>query len=174
MPRSYTTEERAEALAFYETDGVTRAEAKTGIHRRTIGRWAQAAGIVPQATTEKTTRARADAATRIATTWADYRARESTNAGAMAAALRTVIREQLAGTPIIADVKGKRTVVGSKIDGRNIQSLTTAFGIFIDKAELLSGNATSRIETWATSELDRDLKALVEEMEDTIRERSDT
>ena len=175
MPATYTDEDRAEALAIYKTEGVTKASDETGINRRTITRWANAAGIVPQDSTQKTTRARADAATRIATSWADYRARESTNAGAQAAAIRNVIRDQLAGSPIIAhDAAGDPKVVGTKVDGRNVQSLTTAYGIFIDKAELLSGNATSRVETWASSELDRDLKDLVTEMEETIRERSDS
>ncbi len=175
MPATYTDKDRAHALDLFTALGVTKASDETGINRRTITRWANAAGIVPQDSTQKTTRARADAATAIATQWADYRLRESTNAGAQAAAIRGAVRDALAGTPIIAhDKDGNPTVVGNKVDGRNIQSLTTAYGIFIDKAELLSGNATSRIETWATSELDRDLKELVTEMEDTIRERSDS
>lgn len=49
------------------------------------------------------------------------------------------------------------------------KTLAVVYGIMIDKAELLSGNATERIETWAQTEVDRELHQLVAEMEETIR-----
>jgi len=63
----------------------------------------------------------------------------------------------------------KREVPYIQVDGRNLQSLAISYGIMIDKAELLSGNATERVETWARGELDHNLKELVEEFEEVAR-----
>jgi len=71
------------------------------------------------------------------------------------------------------DTDDGQVQVGTLINGRNLQSLAVAYGILVDKAELLSGNATERIETWATSEVDTSLRELVTEMEDSIRANGD-
>lgn len=154
MPE-YTADQRAEALHLYQEHGAVDASTRTGIPRRTISRWATRAGVVPQVNREKTEAARAVAAEKVATVWADFRSREATASGATAAAIRAVIRYQLQEHPE---------------NGRNLQSLAIAYGIMIDKAELLSGQATARIEVWAESELDRDLRALIDEMEARINE----
>jgi len=63
----------------------------------------------------------------------------------------------------------EREVPYVEVNGRNLQSLAVSYGIMIDKAELLSGNATERVETWARGELDHNLKELVEEFEEVAR-----
>jgi hypothetical protein len=50
-----------------------------------------------------------------------------------------------------------------------LRARVVAYGIFIDKAELLSGQATQRIQVWSESEVDRDLRAAMAEMEERIR-----
>ena len=70
----------------------------------------------------------------------------------------------------VKDRDGKeREVPYVEVNGRNLQSLAVSYGIMIDKAELLSGNATERVETWARGELDHNLKELVEEFEEVAR-----
>lgn len=170
MPAAYPQDVVDHALDIYKTQGPVEAERQTDIPRRTIGRWAHNAGIVPQANTQKTTQARANAAAQIAVEWSDYRSQEAAAAGAEAAHIRRALREAVNGTPIIAyDDDGDPRMVGTEVKGSNVRSLAVAYGILIDKAELLSGNATERIETWAASELDVELRALVTEFEDTIR-----
>lgn len=149
---TYTDTQRTEAVTLYQQAGGSEASRQLGIPRRTILDWAKASGVVAQADQEKTTEARAVAAERVTTAWADYRSREATAAGATASRARQSLLRL-----IDAD------------EGRAAQSMAVTYGILIDKAELLSGNATERIETWASSELDRSLRELVDEMEEVIR-----
>lgn len=154
MPK-YTDAQREHAVTLAAEHGPTHASKALDIPRRTISDWMKKAGVEPpQANTKKTTNARAVAAERVATEWSDFRAREATAAGAAANRLR---RE------IMARVESGRA------EGPDIRSFATAYGILIDKAEKLSDRATQRIEVWAESELDRDLRSLVNEMEDRIR-----
>lgn len=154
---SYTDEQRTHAVEVAAEHGPAEASRRLNIPRRTISDWMRKTGVQPpKADAEKAADMRAKAAERVATEWADYRSQQAAASGAMAARLRDEVRDRLAAGAA----------------GRDIQALATAFGIFIDKAELLSDRATSRIETWAVSELDRDLRSLVDEMEDRIRESS--
>lgn len=154
MPRAYTDQEKTEALDIWAADGTAEAERQTGISARTITRWANAAGLMSQDRTEKTSDARAAAAERVALEWADYRSREAVSAGALAARAREVIRHALED-----DLP----------NGRNIQSLVTAYGILIDKAEKLSGQASERIEVWSESEVDRELRDAMSALEAKVR-----
>lgn len=149
---SYTDDQRAEALALHLEHGTAEAARRTGIPTRTIIRWAGDAGQTAHATRERTEEARAAAAQAVSAVWADYRSREAAAAGAAATAARRAVVDAV-----------------HEGDGSNARNLAIAYGIMIDKAELLSGNATSRIETWAQTELDRDLRALVGEMEEVVR-----
>lgn len=149
MPAIYTPEQKTEAAQLADQLGVAEASRRLNIPARTIRGWRKPA----QANAQKTETARAAAAERVATQWADYRSREATAAGATAAALRNELRAR----------------IEANSDGRDLQAVATAYGIMIDKADKLADQATQRIEMWAESELDRDLKALVTEMEDRIR-----
>ena len=69
------------------------------------------------------------------------------------------------------DATGPSRVVttGQPSDARAAKDLAIAYGIFVDKAELLSDRATSRIETWSESDVDRALREAVAEMEARAR-----
>ena len=165
----YTADQKAEALQLWTEHGSAETVRRTGITRRTLTRWANAAGLMSQDSTEKMTAARNAAATRVAEVWGDYREKEAAAAGATASRLRTALLEQVEGEPILERIGDDEVQVGTLVNGRNLQSLAVAYGILVDKAELLSGHATERIETWGMDETDRSLRELVGEMEDSIR-----
>ena len=150
---TYTEDQRAEAVAMYREHGATHTATTLDIPRRTILDWAKKAGAVAQADQEKTADARAVAAERVAAVWGDFREDEALGAGSAAVQLR-----QRLLTAATADMP----------EPQLIRACATAYGILIDKAELLSGRATQRIETWAESELDDEIRGLVAEMEDRI------
>lgn len=146
----FSAEFRGAAVALAEEVGTAEAARRVGVTARTINRWQP-----PSADrSEKTAEARAGGAQRIATQWADYRSKEAAAAGATANRLR---RE------IVARLEAGQS-------GNDLRSLAIAYGILVDKAELLSDRATQRIEMWAESELDRELRSLISQVEDRVRE----
>lgn len=145
----YTLEQRTEAVELADEFGPAEASRRTKIPKRTISSWREPA----HAGDEKTAAAREVAAERVATAWGDFRAQEALAAGAAANRMR---REALeASTERNAGLLRARII---------------AYGIFIDKAELLSGQATERIQVWAESEVDRELREAMRQLEDRIRE----
>ncbi|HKN57148.1 MAG TPA: hypothetical protein VJX66_31980 [Amycolatopsis sp.] len=122
MASSHTAEQRAAALALLRDGvGVRETERQTGIPRSTLSQWATEAGIVNPRATQT---ANAVAATRLA--WTQRRGALVDKVGESAEALL----ERLVGEADAADVK----------------HLSVAFGVLVDKAQLLSGAATSRHE----------------------------
>lgn len=150
---AYTAEKRAETLRLYQEHGTSQTVKLTGVPARTLLTWAKTAGVTAQAGAEKTRAAQAVAAERTATVWADFRQQEALHAGAAA--------NQMRRATLQASEDG---------DAGLLRARVIAYGIFVDKAELLSGQATERIEVWAQSELDRDLHSLIDEMEGRIRD----
>jgi hypothetical protein len=155
MPARRSAEEREAALALFDEYGAAETARRTGIPVRTVTEWASKAGLIAPADAEKTRAAHAATADRVQRTWADFRENEALSAGAAANVLRTRIRD----------------LVASQAPGREVQAHAVAYGILIDKAELLSGQASQRIEVWAQTDLDVELRGLIVKMEDTIRER---
>lgn len=152
MATVYTDEQKAEAVKLYQEQGAAEASRQIGASTRSVLYWAEQAGVISQANQEKTSEARAALAERVTNNWADFRAQEALAAGAAANRMR---REALeASTERNASLLRARVV---------------AYGIFIDKAELLSGQATQRIQVWAESEIDKDLREAMSELEDRIR-----
>jgi transposase-like protein len=149
---TYTDEDRAAAVTAYQQVGASEASRQTGVPVRTILDWARKAGVVAQANAEKTAEARAVAAERIANAWGDYREQEALAAGAAANRMR---REALD-----ASAEGDASLLRARV---------IAYGIFIDKAELLSGQVSQRIEVWSESEVDRQLRQAISDMEAVIR-----
>ena len=88
-------------------------------------------------------------AERVQKAWGDFREEQAMNAGATA-----------------ANLMGKAR---NAEKSRDAKDWAIAYGIFVDKAELLSGRATSRIETWAESEVDAELRRVVREFEEASR-----
>ncbi len=148
---SYTDEQRDEAVALADKHGPAEAARRTGIPKRTISSWRPPAHADAQ---KNTADARAIASERVTVHWADYRAQEATAAGSAATRLRRQVLE------------------ASDAENANLlRARTIAYGVLIDKAEMLSGQATERIEIWAESEIDRELRDAISEME--ARQRGD-
>ena len=139
--RSYTAQQKAEALELYRTDGPTAVEHDLGIPKGTATRWAQAAGVTTVST--ENTRVRVEAA-RVK--WEERRVALAHESGSVADLALSVARQNLAA--------GK---------ARDAQSAATTYAILVDKAQLLTGAATSRTETItggidaAVVELEREL-----------------
>lgn len=172
---NYTPTQKAEALDLYDNHGTAEAARQTGISPTSIKRWARQAGRVVQASTEKTATARAANAERVQRAWGDYREAEAMGAGAAASRFRSLAVDAAEGTETREDVydpdtgRTRAVVTGEPPDARAAKDLAIAYGILIDKAELLSDRATSRIETWAESDVDRALRDAVAEMEKRAR-----
>lgn len=149
---TYTDEQKHQVLTLWPELGTAETERTTGVPARTLLRWVNDAGLMTHANQEKTSEARAASAERVTNAWGDFRAQEALAAGAAANRMR---REALE-----ASTERNATLLKARV---------VAYGIFIDKAELLSGQATQRIQVWAESEIDRDLREAMAELEDRIR-----
>ena len=137
---------KEEALDVYLKRGTKAAADHAGVTVRTIARWAADAGMSGP-NDEKAMLGHQEAA-RITQVWGDYREREAMAAGAAAAHLRNQIIE-----------------ASDDRDAPLLRARAISYGVLIDKAELLSGKATSRVEVWAQTELDAELRRLVEQLE---------
>lgn len=169
MGTTYTDEDQARALTAYTEHGPAKAEEMTGISRRTISRWATDAGLVPTSQRVKTTEARAANATRVANAWGDFREQEAMAAGAAAVAARNRLRDLIAGKVRVKNPEADEPTVILELDAPVIRAVSVAYGILIDKAEQLSGQATERIELWSESQVDAELREAMSLMEDRIR-----
>jgi transposase-like protein len=139
--RSYTPEQRTQALELYRTDGPTAVQAQLGIPKATVTDWAQSSGV-RTVRNEKT--AAAVEAKRVK--WEDRRLELAHEMGRVAAkALKRAERELADGT------------------GRDAQAYATTMAILIDKAQLLTGAATSRHEH--TSSVDAEIERLTRELD---------
>lgn len=152
--RRYTSSERSRAMEIYREHGPAQAARRLGIPYETIRRWARDAGEVKPSQTphEQTAQAHAMATTRVAAKWADMRVEEADNAGDAARLARERILDVL-----VTD------------DHQMLRAVVNAYEILINKAEMLSGQASERIAIWAESDLDRELKGLVKTLEDAKR-----
>lgn len=148
---TYTDEQQEQAVRLSEEVGPAEASRQLDIPLRTLNRWRNEAGVA-QANAEKTADARAKAAERVSTEWADYRSKEAIAAGAEANHVRRKLRETVDSGP-----------------ANDAYKYALVYGILIDKAEKLSNQATERIEVWAESEVDRDLREAIGELEERIR-----
>lgn len=114
-PRTYTDEEKQEALELYRQDGPAAASRKTGIKSATIRSWAHRNGEAGSEGAEQTR-----AATETARLgWAQRRAELTDETGAVAAAILDRIKVS------------KRS--------SDARALAQAFSVLIDRAQLLDG-----------------------------------
>lgn len=144
--RTYTPEQKADALAVYARDGLAEAHRATGIPKPTLHRWALAAGIETAEITERSTernRAAAQASAAVRTYDAEVFRTE------MVAKLAEVARKAAAKELELIAKGDLRAVVGSRT--RAIHDL-----------QLLSGDPTARTETVAKDSLDREIERLFE------------
>lgn len=154
--RRYTSSERARAMQIYRDHGPAEAARRLAIPYETVRRWAKDAGEIKPSQTphEQTARAHSVAAQRVAAKWAEARVEEADKAGDAARLARERILDVL-----VTD------------DHQMLRATVNAYEILINKAEMLSGQATERIAVWAEQDLDRELKELIKSLEDQKREQ---
>lgn len=150
----YSPKERANAIATYKEIGPSAASRKLGIPYQTLKRWVQEAGVVPDEVSpqEQAARSHAMAAARTSGKWADFREQEAAAAGAAAEIVRDRLIDLIPGD-----------------DAQMLRAVTDAYDKLITNAERLSGQATERIQVWAQTDLDKELRGLVSELEDRVR-----
>lgn len=153
--KRYTASEKARAMQLYKEHGPSVTSRRLGIPYETIRRWANDAGVIRDEVSPKdqTAKAHAVAAQRASQKWADIREREADAAGDAAQQARERILDVL-----VTD------------DAQMLRAAVNAYETLINKAEQLSGQATERIAIWAEQDIDRELKALIVELEDQKRE----
>jgi transposase-like protein len=120
---TYTAEQKTQALAAYAEVGPAEAARRTGIPSPTIRKWAQRAGVTGD-----------DPRTRLATLAAgvSWEKRKTELADLTGAAAHVVLAHMVAAA--------------ERGDGQTARGLAVAYGVTVDKAQLLAGGATSRIE----------------------------
>lgn len=137
----YTPEQKAEALRLYAEHGAGETHRLTGIPKGTLTSWAGRNGV----------QSHAAAKTAIATEASKIKWAER----------RQTLADQLGDA--VADFVAAARKAAADGDGRNTQALMTAAAISVDKAQLVSGGATSRHEDVTDPErrlaLVRDLKS---------------
>lgn len=143
MARAYSPEERQEAVRLARELGTAEAARRTGMSARTITKYR-----AEKRENEPPTTDTSDDPTKLPTSWAEVREREAIQAGALAMRIRQQVVREL-----------------SRLQGRDVKELLIAYGIAIDKAEVLTGGAApdSVGGSWADDELDREYRKVVEE-----------
>ncbi|MDQ6607743.1 MAG: hypothetical protein M3Z06_14505 [Actinomycetota bacterium] len=134
---AHTKLERETALELYRQHGGGEAARRTGINPATIRQWAKRSGVT--VTRAASARAGTEAA-RL--TWAQRKAELTVTSGELAAELLAKIREASA---------------------RNSRDLAATYAIVVDRAQLLSGEATQRIE--ATDQFNHEIGRLLGEFD---------
>lgn len=141
--RTYTPEQKAEALALYAEIGGAEAARRTGISKGTLQSWAHRAGVHSVATE------RTEAAVKaMQAQWAERRA---------------VMIDEIGAVAHMALMRAEQCITRENPSGRDAKDFATTMAILIDKAQLLTGDATSRHETVVTDQLDREIAALLAE-----------
>jgi hypothetical protein len=126
--RTYTAEEREAALAVYAEEGAGEASRQTGIPRGTISCWAFKAGIKP--------------------------VDPAKNAALLAQRQAELAqwRQDIADKLYVAAERFVRETEEAEATTTDKKNLITAAAIAIDKAQLLTGAATGRVEHAATDD----------------------
>lgn len=164
--RTYDEATKAKALELYAEHGPSHVEREMGIPKGTVSKWAQAAG------TETRFLENADARVKASCLrWAERRADLVDRMGAVAEAALERVEANLFET--------ERVRVGFDDDGdpefdvrytaNSAKGYATTMAILIDKAQLLSGDATARTEVGGKRE---DLVAKVAEFDELAERRA--
>jgi len=167
---AYTDKQRQAAIDLWHEHGTAETSRQTGIPTRTITRWLKQAGLGSAQDTDKQKQladARKDAAVTTVRRWTEFREQEAVNAAAVASNLRNKMMEVVNGMYEARQKQPREsTVIPPPLPtSADLRSLAISYGILIDKAELLSGHATERVEHIDAAETDRELRELVSDME---------
>ena len=154
MTTAHPPEAKAEALALYVEVGPTEAARRTGIPKGTINRWAKAAGATTEAHSAQTQAATEAAAARAAQLREDLRVKMLEKAHDALCRMDEPHRDYRNGGEIVHD----RAPSGAMKD----YAMTTA--ILLDKYRLEVGESTSRSEVHSVSDLDREIRGLMDDL----------
>ena len=130
--RSYTEEQKAEALRLYREVGAAEASRQCGVNSATLRVWAHRAGLAGHVPPSEQTKAATDAARR---SWAQRRLELAEETGAAAADLLARIR------------KAKRAT--------DVRALADAYKNLVVQGQLLDGAVTERVEVSENERIDR-------------------
>lgn len=147
--RTYTPEQRAEALALYEEHGPREAARRCGIDATNITRWAKAAGVVTRAIETKGVAIKASVLSmeqrklNLAAGLMDdiERLRAQLWAPCVERKAMVVAQGLNAGSAIeVAEVEHDQPTFGDQ------KSIMTSLAIAVDKVQILTGDVTARTE----------------------------
>jgi transposase-like protein len=139
-PRSYSADQKAEALRLYRKVGAAEAARRLGgIPPGVVRQWAHRAGLARERVVQGRTHAEA-----LRLSWAQRRADLRDQAGEVAAEALQAVRTE-------PDPQAKK-------------ALTVTFAILVDKALLISGEATSRTETLSPEQARAEVRQLRDDL----------
>lgn len=151
--RTYTDEQKADALALYANEGPSAVQHQLGIPKATVTSWATANGV---RTVRNERTAQAVEAAKLDRELTRERLRDAM----LAKALDLIGRmddEHI-------DFRGKdaKQVTYPKPSPSGCQSYATAAAILLDKVRLELGEVTGRTETVSTDQLDREIEQMLD------------
>lgn len=149
---NYSQKARETALKLYAEGGAAFAAKGTGINGGTIAKWASQAGVTIDQ--QKRTQAATEAAVAAAA-----EKRETIKLECRAQALEILRRMGIAHEYFVGK-DGNRAKLDLPQAG-DMKDYAIAFGVLVDKAELLDGRATSRDEHRNVDQMDREIEQLL-------------
>lgn len=165
MPREYTDDEKAKALALYQEVGLAEAWRTTGIPKPTIASWARRTGLPHTDAAAKTREATIAASARADQLRASIRLKLLEKVDDLLDRMDGEHVEFKNSAKEIREVRYPIAPAGA------VQNYATSVGILIDKYRLEVGEATTRSESRdITSDLtDDELDAAIREAEEAAR-----
>jgi transposase-like protein len=157
--RTYTEQQREEALRLYVELGPAETARQMDIPRATISKWAERAGVTGDRKTKQTA-----AIAAMEKTLAQRRVQLAKDLMSDVELLRTQLFEPATVHKFDAE-GGFHLGELAEPTFRDKVSLMTAIAIAVDKIQLLSGAPTSRSENVEITELDREIAKLLGQMD---------
>lgn len=160
--RTYTPEQRAEALDLYRTDGPTAVDQRMGIPKQTVQDWAKAAGVrtIRTETTAAAVEAhQADLAQRRAQLASDLMGdieRLRSQFFAPVVERKVVVADK---NPEIVDVHLTQPTFSDQ------KAIATSCAILVDKVQVLTGESNLRVEHRHVDAVDAQLEQLAAQLE---------
>lgn len=140
MSNSYTPEQRAEAVAMYAEHGPSYVEREMGIPKGTVTKWGQADGVETRFIENAEANVQASCLK-----WEQRRADLVHKMGELAEKAMQRVEDSLYEIEHITDHKGNE--IDARYTANSAKGYATTMAILVDKAQLLSGAATTRNES---------------------------
>jgi transposase-like protein len=147
--RRYTEAEKADAVALYLDHGPTIASDQTGIPSTTISSWAQRSGLASQRSEKLNAGVKAS---KLA--WEERRTTLAHEMGQVAELALERCHSALTGDSLVIDAVNAKGEHYDRIPNpSDAKNLALTMAILADKAQLLTGSATSRAEHATTPQV---------------------